>query len=891
MKTVKLSFSEDPSRYTARYFCERGYGSDRTLIVSPTERFKSYFAQALLRVRGAKSLLSPALITSAHLLSALAASTGKQRAGEAEKLSMLFEACGGTEGIEELFGEDFLRKFSAFRLTASDILRDFDELNMEKLDIGSLPENDEVSAYRDFAHHFSIFQCLFRRFREKQVSCGVFSQSFLLGDVCERDIEQYFSPYERIILVSPLSLTAFEKWLYGLIEQKLDVLSQDTDEYDFSKILCFTAGDGFGMKMNRPALSFFELPTRTEQLMALVGEVENDLESGVEPCDISVINADSMFCEMLYDTLSRAGIPVNYSEGLQVKKSPIYGFFSLVSTFYEKGLDAQLFVEITRNDLFREAFCGLHSRDIKKIEERIIEGRIFTLKAQNARLIESTPSLHKGFSQLERMYGADDFERLFEELSDFFARFKGKKAYDFYAVRDIVLNEAMKLRQFTPTVFERPLQILLEVLARKRYPVLGLYREGIQIIGLLETRGITFKRVYVPSFNEGFFPFRGGKDVLLNANVRNLLGLHTLLDREDLQFYYLKRIIDASDRTVLLSLDDRTGETDVKSRYAYYFEDLYSVEKKDPQYILPFATGDCRDRESGGYQGNQYSADGIFPEKAPPPVQSAILRSPVLKLSRLDLDTLKRCETKYYISRVLGIEGAEALSREIELSEVGRAVHELFFKLYSAPGEKQQYKEMFEELFRGFFEKPMFYSGEEALLKRILHANLLQVLENDLERFDDGYRVCAEFAETDFSAKVKGREWTYTLRGRIDRVDMLPSGGYEIIDYKTGTLPGNGDHFETKGFKEVQLGVYGLMFKKKYPHADLLRLSYYDLTGRNRTEVVVGPDRMERYLEAFEAHIIDFLDDLNSARPLGLAREREECAYCPYFNICRVFEQ
>jgi len=89
----------------------------------------------------------------------------------------------------------------------------------------------------------------------------------------------------------------------------------------------------------------------------------------------------------------------------------------------------------------------------------------------------------------------------------------------------------------------------------------------------------------------------------------------------------------------------------------------------------------------------------------------------------------------------------------------------------------------------------------------------------------------------------------------------------------------------------VQLGVYGLMFKKTYPHADLHRLSYYDLTGRNRTEVVVGPDRMERYLEAFEAHIIDFLDDLNSARPLGLAREREECAYCPYFNICRVFEQ
>ncbi len=890
MRTVRLSFSDDPSRYTARYLGERGYGSDRTLIISPTERFKSYFAHALLSIRGAESLLSPALITSAQLMSTLAASTGKQRAGEAEKLSMFFEACRETEGIEELFGEDFLQRFSTFRLTASDIFRNFDELNAEKLDIGHLPAHDEVSAYREFTRHFKIFQDLFTHFKEKQVSLGVFSQSFLLGDIREGDIERFFSPYERIIVVSPLSLTAFEKWLYEVIERKLDVLYQDTDEYDFSKILGFTAGEGFGLKVNRPALSFFELPTRTEQLMALLGEVENDLESGVDPCEISVINADSMFCEMLYDTLIGAGIPVNYSEGLQVKKSPIYGFLSLVNSFYTEDRDTRVFIEITKNELFREAFCGLLPRDVKKLEKQIIEGRIFTLKGKNAHLIKSSPLLFEGFSQLDRMYGAGDFDELSEALNDFFALFKSKKAYDFYAVRDIALNEAMKLCQFTPKVFERPLQILLEVLAHKRYPVLGIYREGIQIIGLLETRGITFKRVYVPSFNEGFFPFRGEKDALLNANVRSLFGLSTLLDREDLQFYYLKRIVDASDRTGFLSIDDRTGETDVKSRYTYYFEDLYGIEKKYPEYVLPIGTGNCRDRESGGYQGDQNGDEDCFP-KAALPVQPAFFQSPVLQLSRLDLDTMKRCETKYYIRRVLGIEKEEVLSREIELSEVGRTVHELFFKLYRTPGDKKQYDERFEELFRGCFEKPMFYSKEEALLKRILHANLRQVLENDLKRFAHGYRVCAEYAETELSAQVEGKESTYTLRGRIDRVDLLPSGGYEIIDYKTGALPGSGDHFETKGFKEVQLGFYGLMFKKIYPEADLLRLSYYDLTGRNRTEVVVEPSQMGQYLEAFEMHIINFLDDLNSARPLGLAHEHEECTYCPYFNICRVFEQ
>jgi RecB family exonuclease len=891
MRTIRLSFSEDPARYTACYLSDQGYSPDRTLIVSPTERFKSYFAHHLLSIRGAKSILGPALITSAQLMSTLAASTGRQRAGEAEKLSMFFEACRETEGIEDLFGEDFLQRFGAFRRTASDIFRDFDELNAEKLDIENLPEHEEVSAYREFARHFRIFQNLFRCFREKQASHGVFVQSFLLDGICEHDIERFFSPYEHIIVVSPLSLTAFEKWLYEVMERKLDVLYQDTDEYDFSKILGFAEGQGFGGRVNRPALCFFNLPTRTEQLMALLGEVENDLDSGVDPCEISVINADSLFCEMLYDSFVRAGIPVNYSEGLQVKKSPLYGFLVLVGSFYTGNRDTELFVEITKNAIFREALCDLSPRDVKKLEKRIIEGRIFTLEGKNDHLIKSSPVLSTGFSQLDRIYGAGGFDELSRALSDFFALFKGKKTYDFYAVRDMALNEAMKLCSFTPKVLERPLQILLEVLAHKRYAVPGIYREGIQIIGLLETRGITFKRVYVPSFNEGFFPFRGEKDVLLNANFRSLFGLHTLLDREDLQFYYLKRIVDAADRTGFLSIDDRTGEIDVKSRYTYYFEDLYRVEKKDPEYILPIGTGNCRQSESGGYQGNENGGENGFAGEAALPVQPAFLRSPVLQLSRLDLDTMKRCETKYYISRVLGIEKEEVLSREIELNEVGRKVHELFFELYRTPGDNKRYRERFEELFRHCFERSMFYSREEALLKRVLHANLRQVLENDLERFTKGYRVCADYAETELSAQIGGKESTYTLRGRIDRVDLLPSGGYEIIDYKTGTLPGRGDHFEKKGFKEVQLGFYGLMFKKTYPEADLLRLSYYDLTGGNRTEVVVDPSQIGPYLEAFEMHIIDFLDNLNSGRTLGLAHEHEECAYCPYFNICRVFEQ
>ena len=45
----------------------------------------------------------------------------------------------------------------------------------------------------------------------------------------------------------------------------------------------------------------------------------------------------------------------------------------------------------------------------------------------------------------------------------------------------------------------------------------------------------------------------------------------------------------------------------------------------------------------------------------------------------------------------------------------------------------------------------------------------------------------------------------FTIRGQIDRIDRLPTGGIEVIDYKTGRLESQ------KGVDEsLQLSIYAL---------------------------------------------------------------------------------
>jgi len=51
-----------------------------------------------------------------------------------------------------------------------------------------------------------------------------------------------------------------------------------------------------------------------------------------------------------------------------------------------------------------------------------------------------------------------------------------------------------------------------------------------------------------------------------------------------------------------------------------------------------------------------------------------------------------------------------------------------------------------------------------------LKNNLIQALKRDFSRFYDGYRVCGEYMEREFTAVIGTGINRYTLKGRIDRI-------------------------------------------------------------------------------------------------------------------------
>jgi DNA helicase-2/ATP-dependent DNA helicase PcrA len=126
------------------------------------------------------------------------------------------------------------------------------------------------------------------------------------------------------------------------------------------------------------------------------------------------------------------------------------------------------------------------------------------------------------------------------------------------------------------------------------------------------------------------------------------------------------------------------------------------------------------------------------------------------------------------------------------------------------------------------------------------------------------------YLEKDFTLKIG----PYLLRGKIDRMDKLPDGTVEIIDYKTGT-----PKEELSADDKRQLLLYQLAAERSLG-LQPTRLTYsYLENGAN-----VSFLGTEKEIAKFEADVeaqIDRIRDADFAATPG-----KHCAYCDFRDIC-----
>ena len=120
----------------------------------------------------------------------------------------------------------------------------------------------------------------------------------------------------------------------------------------------------------------------------------------------------------------------------------------------------------------------------------------------------------------------------------------------------------------------------------------------------------------------------------------------------------------------------------------------------------------------------------------------------------------------------------------------------------------------------------------------------------------------------------------HTLRGRVDRVDRLPGGGYELIDYKTGP-PKRAEQLRD----DIQLALYAVAAREAWQLEATERTYYYVLDD---ARVQLGAD------DGGRAWIEDAVEEVGAgilAQGFEPRHSFAVCAMCDYRIACQAYEK
>jgi len=128
--------------------------------------------------------------------------------------------------------------------------------------------------------------------------------------------------------------------------------------------------------------------------------------------------------------------------------------------------------------------------------------------------------------------------------------------------------------------------------------------------------------------------------------------------------------------------------------------------------------------------------------------------------------------------------------------------------------------------------------------------------------------------EKEFAFAFAGK----TLHGFIDRIEKTPAGGYVVIDFKSGSRPGD---ITRKSLPEnIQLNLYAMAIRELYGTLPE-RATLFFLKDNKLVDYQPAGDSVGAFTRNLEQMIAGIGAGEFPARP-----DERRCGWCPYGDLC-----
>jgi hypothetical protein len=497
---------------------------------------------------------------------------------------------------------------------------------------------------------------------------------------------------------------------------------------------------------------------------------------------------------------------------------------------------------------------------------------------------------------VEQIGSLSQTEAVDKEFAVYFLKFLNR-------MEDVLGTEYSSLKAF--------LQLFRQLVKTQKIPFTGEPLRGLQVMGVLETRNLDFKNVFILSLNEGSLPSGGGKGSYIPYNIRRAYQLPTVEHQDSIYAYLFYRVLQRAENIFLFynSETDPLGQGEM-SRYLQQliYESgikpdrgvLYNPVK--PLEIKPIIIE--KDQEilealNRLNEGNVYFK-GISPSA---------------------LNAYIECRLQFYFRHIAKIREPNEVEEDIDARIMGTFLHDVMEVFYKRIRERKRSKDitasdfdniektidgLLDEVFIKMYNldpgKKVVFEGQRLVVREVVKRFALRILELDKE-YAPFVMEAIEQSGVLYRIKINQSPGYAVVGGKIDRVDSK-GGLLRIIDYKTGKDELNFESiaslFSREGKRNkaaFQTLVYALLYKTNMNPAVINTRVVPGLINRNTLfeNLVEFGLRINKapvndvtfLLPEFEEQLRTLLEELfNPETKFDQTNVMETCRICSYKNIC-----
>jgi RecB family exonuclease len=437
-------------------------------------------------------------------------------------------------------------------------------------------------------------------------------------------------------------------------------------------------------------------------------------------------------------------------------------------------------------------------------------------------------------------------------------------------------------------------RLLRRTLQSVTIPFEGEPLEGVQVMGILETRALDFENIIFLSAGDDTMPGSlVGAPSFIPYNLKSAYGLPTPEHHEGVYAYHFFRLISRAHNVDVVwsrTSDDRSSGA--PSRY------LLQLDYESPHEVA---------REAVSVDVNLSPVEAIEVAKDATVVarlgeflggEARRALSPSLLYSYVE------CPLKFYFRGVARLRVADEMSEEVDGALLGNILHRAMQILYEPLAEVADPRATIRGLIGSAAVDEAVGTavaelcpgddgaeGDRGGSVMLAHRTVVSYIDRAILPYDAALpgaftieglekEIAGEFAFEVDNGGGGGKRRTVLFRGIADRIDRTASGAARIVDYKTGNPANNASAL-------LQMGIYAMMLSEKKSNDDgeVPSTALYYVRDMSRPDYTPPPvDQGPGFEEDLRAILAELFDP---ARPFTQTPDARRCEWCDYRPVCR----